>query len=441
MINPMNRYLEPLLRDMEGAPAFYVWVSVLVALIGLGAYALLMSVIHSLEVFEFTIKIPWAMMVSNYVFLIGSSTGLCMVASMGYVFGLERYTMIGKRVLFLSVFAIIFGMASIMLHLGHPERSAVLTLLTPNIRSAMWWMGGIYGAYIVSLVVWCWLLLRRDLVKDAGDPGLKGTICRWLSLQAVMSYLGRRFPRRQWMIEKLSGILDSEAEESKWIRIFAALSLFSGLCAYIVEGCLFAHIEARPFWYGALTPIYFLLGASLCGISWALVTGIITYRVKGEDLPVDLKDLFCEMAEVLALLLSVAFLGVVYKMGHGLFEPNKAATVLLFLKGPFSLAFYLLEITMGLVLPIFILLYASRKKKMPGIMIGAVMVLAGYFVKRYDYVVASQIYPVIKNPLPSYLPTFIEVLLIGGLLGAFLLTYTLGDRFLPLKEKDYSDVS
>ncbi|MEE8399955.1 MAG: NrfD/PsrC family molybdoenzyme membrane anchor subunit [Desulfobacterales bacterium] len=437
----MTKHLEALLRDMDGAPAFYVWVSVLVALVGLGGYALLMSVIHSLEVFEFTLKIPWAMMVSNYVFLIGSSTGLCMVASMGYVFGLERYTMIGKRAVFLAVFAILFGMASIMLHLGHPERAAVFTILTPNIRSAMWWMGGIYGAYIASLVVWCWLLLRRDLVANADDPGLKGTICRWLSLQEAMSTLGRRFPKSQGIIGKLSGMLDSETERSKWIRIFATLSLVSGLCAYVVEGSLFAHIEARAFWYGPLTPIYFLLGAALCGISWVLVTGIITYRVRGEDLPADLKDLFCEMAEILALLLSVAFLAIVYKMGHGLFVPNKAATVWLFLTGPFSLAFWMLEIAMGLVLPIFVLLFASRKQMMPGIMIGAVMVLAGYFMKRYDYVVASQIYPVIKNHLPSYLPTFIEVLLIGGLLGAFLLIYTLGDRFLPLKEKGYYDVS
>jgi molybdopterin-containing oxidoreductase family membrane subunit len=147
------------------------------------------------------------------------------------------------------------------------------------------------------------------------------------------------------------------------------------------------------------------------------------------------------MAQILAVLLSVAFLAIVYKMGHGLLEPNKVSTVLLFLNGRFSLAFWLLEIAMGLFLPIFMLLYASWKKKMSGIMIGAVMALAGYFVKRYDYVVASQVYPVLKEALPSYLPTFMEVLLVAGLLGAFLLIYTLGDRFLPLKEVDYSNVS
>ena len=140
------------------------------------------------------------------------------------------------------------------------------------------------------------------------------------------------------------------------------------------------------------------------------------------------------MAEVLAVLLSLAFLAIVYKMGHRLLEPGKAPTILLFLKGPFGLAFWLFEITVGIVLPIFILLYASRKERMSGIMIAAVMVLVGYFVKEYGYVVASHVYPVLRKGLPSYSPTLTEVLLIEGLFGLFLLIYTLGDRFLPIQE-------
>lgn len=153
-------------------------------------------------------------------------------------------------------------------------------------------------------------------------------------------------------------------------------------------------------------------------------------------MPAPLRDLFCETAEVLAVILSLVFLATVYKMGHGLLEPGKAPpTTLLFLKGPFSLAFWLFEVTVGIVLPIFILLYASRKQRMSGIMIAAVMVLVGYFVKEYGYVVASQVYPVLEKGLLSYSPTVMEVLLIGGLFGFFLLIYTLGDRFLPIQEK------
>ncbi len=64
---------EHVLKDMERSQGFYVWVSFLVALIFLGGYALLMSLIHSMEILEFYTNIPWEMMVSNYIFLVGSS--------------------------------------------------------------------------------------------------------------------------------------------------------------------------------------------------------------------------------------------------------------------------------------------------------------------------------------------------------------------------------
>jgi len=65
------------------------------------------------------------------------------------------------------------------------------------------------------------------------------------------------------------------------------------------------------------------------------------------------------------------------------------------------------------------------------------MVLIGYFVKRYDFVIAAQVYPVIQKDLPSYLPALVEVHVVGGILGALLLTYTLGEKFLPLKGKEH----
>jgi hypothetical protein len=143
-ISRIKKHLDPLLAEVEGSPGFYLWISFLVALIFLGGYALLMSLIHSMEILEFYTNIPWEMMVSNYVFLVGSSIGLCIVTSLGYAFGLQRFELIAKRSLFLALITIIFGLSSIGLHLGHPERGAIYNVLTPNLRSAMWWMGTLY---------------------------------------------------------------------------------------------------------------------------------------------------------------------------------------------------------------------------------------------------------------------------------------------------------
>jgi molybdopterin-containing oxidoreductase family membrane subunit len=445
MFRETSKTILSVFEDMERSPGFCVWLAFLVALILLGGYALLMSLIHSMEILEFHTNIPWEMMVSSYVFLVGSGVGLCLVSSLGYVFGLQRYEIIGKRALFLALITIIFGLASIGLHLGHPERSAIYNLLTPNLRSAMWYMGVFYPPSIAFIALWYWLLARAELSKTAVESeGLKGKVYRLMALEGLRPYLYQRFHLQKLEakvyrvipFERMGLSLDSDGVELRWARVIGTLALIFALLAYTVEGSLFAHMEARPFWYGPLFPIDFLLGASFCGLAWIMAAGILTYRVKSEEIPSKLRDLFYEMAEILALLLSVELLFIAYKMGHGLFEPLKAKTIMLFLNGPFRQAFWLFEIGVGIVAPIGILLFAVRQRQITGILLASIMVLVGYFVKRYDYVVASQVYPVIKNGLPSYLPTFMETLLIAGIIAAAFLTYTLGEKFLPLKEGD-----
>ncbi len=62
------------------------------------------------------------------------------------------------------------------------------------------------------------------------------------------------------------------------------------------------------------------------------------------------------------------------------------------------------------------------------------MVLMGIFAIKYNFVVASQIFPVLKDGLPSYTPTLMEFMLIAGIFSGCFLVHTIGERFLPLDE-------
>jgi Ni/Fe-hydrogenase subunit HybB-like protein len=66
------------------------------------------------------------------------------------------------------------------------------------------------------------------------------------------------------------------------------------------------------------------------------------------------------------------------------------------------------------------------------------MVLLGAFVMRYNFVVAGQIFPNIKQGLPNYLPTMMEILIIIGVFGGFLFVYSVGEKLLPLKPERIS---
>jgi Ni/Fe-hydrogenase subunit HybB-like protein len=138
---------------VESSPRFYVWLSVLAALILLAGYALIASLVLSMEILEFSLQIPWATLVSSYTWLVVAGSGLCIINALGGVFGMHRYEMMSKRIVFLSLTTILFGLMFILFHLGRPERMPIQNAISPNFRSAIAWMGMLYNIYLVIVVV------------------------------------------------------------------------------------------------------------------------------------------------------------------------------------------------------------------------------------------------------------------------------------------------
>ena len=108
---------------------------------------------------------------------------------------------------------------------------------------------------------------------------------------------------------------------------------------------------------------------------------------------------------------------------------------MLVLNGPFSVGFWGFDVALMTVIPIFILVWAAEAKSLNGVLTGSLICLIGTFVMRYEFVVAGQVYPNIPQGLPSYWPTLMELFIIGGVFAAFLITYTLAEKFLSLKEE------
>ncbi len=413
--------LNDILYKTERSHYFYIWVSALAALGLLGVYGILSSFFVSLEVLEFNLEIPWAMMISTYVFFVVSSTGLCIVTSVGHVFGRNDYEIIGKRGVFLAIITIIFGMLAIGLHLGHPERSAGFIWPMPNIGSAIWGMGFFYTFYILFIMIEYWLLARSELAHTAK------TSTGWKQVIYGLAVLGMR--------DESHKSVERDHKFAKWAGIAA---LITGLSAHSTLGAVFGHTETLAFWYGAYYPVYFLLSATSSGFAWLIAMIIITYRIERKEITKELKELILEMSNVFLILLSIGMLFTLYKMTSGLLHPVKAKSVMLFLNGPFSIPFYIFEIAIGMVIPILLLLYSLKKEWLTGVMIASIMVLIGLFFMRYDFVVAGQIYPVFNDrTLPSVFPELIEIFLIAGIFGGFLLAYTFAVKFLPLDENSH----
>jgi molybdopterin-containing oxidoreductase family membrane subunit len=418
MIKKLSEPIQPLLEVIERSPRLVIWIAILSALILLAAYALLASLITSMEILEFSVKIPWATMIATYIFLVAIGSGLCIINALGSVFGMQRYEMMTRRMAFLSLTTILFGMLCIVLHLGHPERMPIYNAISPNFRSAISWMGLLYSVYMAVVVVELWLLNRGDLVIRAErSEGWTKKILQLLTL------------------EKLRGSrLGAVLEDPRLPRLIALLAFVSGASALSMLGSVFAHSESRLLWYGPYYPVYFLISAIFSGYAFLLAVTIITYRVKNDEIFPGLKSIIFEMAKALAVVLAVGFLLMIFRLTAGLLDPASRVPSMLLLNGPFSVGFWGFEVGLMTVIPIFILVWAAEAKSLNGVLTGSLICLIGTFVMRYEFVVAGQVYPNIPQGLPSYWPTIMEVFLIIGIFGAFLFTYTLGEKFLSLKE-------
>lgn len=415
----IKQNIQSVLDTVEHSPRLFIWLGVLCALLILAGYALLASLITSMEILEFSLKIPWVALIATYIFLVASGSGLCIISALGSVFGMQRYEMMTKRMAFLSLTTIVFGMLCIVLHLGHPERMPIYNAISPNFRSAISWMGLLYTIYMAVVVVELWLLTRADLTEQAQrSEGLAKKILQILTL------------------EKLRGTRYGAAlEDPRLLRTIGILAFVSGASALSMLGSVFAHAESRLLWYGPYYPVYFLVSAIFSGYAFLLVVTIVTYRVKGEEMLPAVKALIFEMAQVLAVVLAVGLLLITYRLASGLFDPASRGPVMLLLKGPFSIGFWIFEVGIMSVLAVFVLLWAAGRKSLNGVLTGSLLVLVGTFVMRYEFVVAGQVFPNIKEGLPSYWPTLMEVFIIGGVIAAFLLVYTLGEKYLSLKEE------
>lgn len=408
-----------LLDAMARAPRFSLWIATLSALILLAVYALTASLITSMEILEFSARIPWATMIAMYIFLVAAGSGLCIINALGSVFGMHRYELMSRRMAFLSLISIVFGMLCIVLHLGHPERMPIYNTLSPNFRSAISWMGLLYTVYLVVVVVELWVLTRDDLAARAA--GTQGRTRRFLDLVTLQKLRGTR--------------LDELLHDVRFHRLIGTLAFVSGASALSMLGSVFAHSESRLLWYGPYYPVYFLVSAIFSGYALLLATTIISYRVRGEPMPPRIRALMFEMAQALAVVLAVGLLMIAWRMGMSLAGTPSRGPALLLFRGPFKVAFWGFEVGLLSVAAVIVLMISAAARHVGGVLAGALMVLVGTFVMRYEFVVAGQVFPNIKEGLPSYLPAVMELFVIAGVLALFLLVYTLGEVFLPIGER------
>jgi molybdopterin-containing oxidoreductase family membrane subunit len=373
----------PLVKTLSG-----LFGLLLLAGVGVGLVGFFVGHEH---IFNNTREVPWGLLISTYAFFAITSTGLCLLAAISHVFGGNKLAPLANRMVWISLITILSAFLVIGMEIENPWRMAIYNVISPNITSNIWWMGTLYGLALGFILLEFWLILTRHYTMA-------------LAL----------------------GILGALAE----------------VAANTCLGGVFATLAARPFWYGAQLPVYFLACAFLSGAAAAILFTHYAYVIRGRKMEQHVFDGVQAAGKVMLLMLILVAVATFWRMASfyvgGVSDGRTAANALY--AGPLSFNFWALEVGVGLAAPA-VLILLSRLKSVAALSTAALMVLIGMFISRLNMVVGGQIVPQYLgfDNLPTYLnytPSGFEWIVALGGIGFTGVAFLQGERFFG---KSFSD--
>ncbi|BAI81153.1 molybdopterin oxidoreductase, membrane subunit [Deferribacter desulfuricans SSM1] len=373
-----------------------VWLGIFLLISLIGLYGVFKKLTIGDAAYGVTKTVPWGILISTYVFFVVSSTGLCLISSMGHVFGIEKYEVIGKRAIILAIFTLLCGFGVIGLELGHPFRMMIYNIISPNLHSAIWWMGTLYGVYLVCIAIEFYFLMTHN-------------------------HTGAQ-------IAGLAGFL-------------------AGISAHSNLGAVFGFLEARPFWHGPYLPIYFILSALISGTALILIIMNVAYGGPSK-LPEKAKEALKGLSKIFGLLLGIIIFFDIWKILTSVYgmPPEKYETVKVLLSGDLAINFWIFEVMLGMVIPFLIIIF-TKGNSVKAALVAAISAVIGIFFMRYDLVIAGQMVPM-REPVPGarvqgagldglvhYSPSFAEISIVIGAISFCIFLYLLAEKVLNLSEE------
>jgi len=374
------------LLNFEKTPTNIVVAVSALLFIALGLVGMLNYLIHGEEVYNITRQHRWGLLIAVYIFFVVSSTGLCIIGSLGDVFGFKDYMLISKRAIFGSIVTILSGFAVIAFDIGHPLTMATYIVLSPGFTSALFWMGALYSLYLTFMIIEFYFLLNNNMKKA---------------------------------------------------KIFGLTGLFFGLVAHSNLGAVFGFLNTRTISQGVYYPVYFILTAFITGIFLAFIFMGFRYKL---NFPEKVKKMLEGLTKILGLLLAVLILIMTWKAITDIYGGmlTRADTAKHILSGiPF-----LTEALLVIIIPLLVVLKDFGKS--PVLMFWASMIgMIGIFFMRYNVVNDTQEKPLQMMKLneyqlpPSwveYFPSSAEIMISLGGLGLCIVLYYVGTKLFSLDE-------
>jgi Ni/Fe-hydrogenase subunit HybB-like protein len=182
--------------------------------------------------------------------------------------------------------------------------------------------------------------------------------------------------------------------------------------------------KLHPLWWTPLLPLMFFSSAVCIGLAMIIFESSLSSRAFGRGLETHLLE---KLAKALPVALSVY---LILKFADLVYAAELPA---LFTSGTMSLLFWA-EIIIGGVIPLVMFLFKRVRQSPKGLLIGAVSLLLGMILNRFNV----SWFAISRSTDITYFPSWMEVSVSVAIFAAGILAFGLAARYLPLFEKGNS---
>lgn len=347
-----------------------------------GVHALLVGHDH---VFGTSREVPWGILITPYVFFACLATGACIISSLGQVFRVTPFIPLIKRTVFISIIAMASGLFAIGLEVENPWRVIVYGVLSANPLSNIWWKSAIYTLFLLLMIGnYSFLLTGREKgARFLGFAALITITCGNLNMSSDMALLG-----------------------------------------------------ARSFWAENYMPLFFLTASTLAACCTIVVLNWLSDWLSDKQSNSELALTMMGLRKLSIVLLVGILCFVSMKILGGFwtrFTENPEAMQLL-VKDDFAFNFWLGEVALAGVLPLFLLSLYNGGKQQKLFILAAVSVLIGLFVTFYDLIIIGQLIPHFHHynlygdpQFYSYTPLLHEYMMVAATIAFFFMAFLIGE--------------
>lgn len=381
--------------------------------------------------------IYWSAQIVMYPFMTGLVAGAFVLSSLYHVFGIKELKEIARFALVFSFALLFVAPMPIVLHLQHPLRG-INVFMTPHFTSAIAAFGIVFSTYGAIVASELWFMYRKHFVE----------VSLPLKKKADKSFA-------EWVKYLVFGALtlgvydtseESLRKDEKAIKILAAVGIPVACFLHGYAGFIFGSVKANALWMTPLMPVIFIMSAIVSGIALCIITYLVTVEIKKFMISRKKASIagFQTKEEITSVEFNVIKMTSKYLIFFLIFAISLELLDLIFrgytavkswdvlrsiIYGKDFNSIFILQYGIGNLIPFLLL-------TMPGltirrIVIGAILVLFGVFMMRWNVVIGGQAFSLTFAGYMHYhlpiIPNNIETLKegLGGVLAILAMPFVL----------------